>query len=163
MKKLVKQFIERERGQAMLHFSLVAMILLLLTGGVIDAVIIMRYHIALSGAATEIANKITVNKANGSDINTIGNAVININYQNILGDGDTVFTADIGDMADDVIVYSYHDYPDGKWNGYRRYIPVTIVLERELTLFTPVGQMIFSNAGDHRLIRGVAQRRVYMN
>jgi len=163
MMKIVKRFIERERGQAMLQFSLVAMILLLLFGGVIDAVIIMRYHIVISGAATEIANRITVDKANGSDINAIGDDVINTNYQNILGDGETVFTSDIGDMVDDVIVYSYHDYTNGNWNGSRRYIPVTIVLERELTLFTPVGQMFYSNAGEHRLIRGVAQRRIYMN
>lgn len=161
--KISKRFLREESGQALVQFSVVAILLLILAGGTIDSVIIMRYHIAVSGAASEIANRITLDDTlDVSDINAICDEVINTNYHNTLGDGDTRYTAIPGStVTDNSFEYTYHDYTYGNWSGYRKYKPVTVILEREQALFTPIGRGLFANSGDCRLIKGVAQTRAY--
>lgn len=159
--KIIKRLLNEEQGQAIIQFSVVAIILLALFGGTVDAVNIMRYHIAISGAASEIANQIDT--LTPSEVEAICEDVININYHSTLGDGNTVYTVEFGAKQTDGIIYNYHDAIYGNWSGDREYKPVTVVLKREQTLFTPFGRKIFSNSGDHRLIRGVVQTRVYNN
>lgn len=165
---LRRKLIQGEQGQALVEFSFICVILLMLVGGVADAVNIMRYNIALRGAATEAVNQITTAEANKLDVEAICANVININFQNNLGDGNTTYSCEIYKEEKDSRTYKYHDYNNGDtrdWSSHRKYIPISITLERNQVLLTPFGQLVFSNPGGsgRRQMKVTTQTWVYMD
>lgn len=166
---LRRKLIQGEQGQALVEFSFVCVILLMLVGGVADAVNIMRYNIALRGAATEAVNQISTANANMPDIEAICDDVINNNFCNNLGDGNTDYSCVVGkDVIDADRVYKYHDYNNGAprdWSTHRAYMLVSVTLERDQVLLTPFGQLIFGDPGNSgvRHMQVTTKARVYMD
>lgn len=154
-------------GQAIVEFSIVAAILLMLAGGAIDAVQIMRYQIALNAAVSEVCCQIT----NTGDVETICDKVIYINYKHILGDGKTVYSIPGGDIKarSDGREYKYYNYnldqTDKVWSGKRYYVPVTIKMSREQPLLSPFGRLVFGDEAlaGKRKIESTAMVRLYEN
>lgn len=165
--KEVKHVIPKwsEEGQALVEFAVISVILLMLAGGVIDGIRVIRCHIVMNGAVTEIANRITIDTATEVERERICREVINGNYYNELGDGNTFYKSTLGDKVTGNIIFTYHDSPYSGWRGNRDYTPITTSLEREMQLFTPFGRLIFGNSSGEtkRRITTVAVTRVYMN
>lgn len=151
---LRRMLIRGEQGQALVEFSFICVILLMLAGGVADAVNIMRYNIALRGAATEAVNQISTINLNRPDAEAVCANVIIHNFCNSLGDGNTTYSYTVSSKPEtDSRDYKYHDYNDGshrEWITHREYWPVTITMERNQVLLTPFGQLIFGDKGNNR-------------
>lgn len=153
-----------ESGQAIVEFSLVSVILLMLMGGVIDGARVMRYQIIMNGAVTEVVNQITIKEYQDDNIKTVCDNVLNLNYQYELGDGKTSYRYVLDTTAPDNITYTYHDYfmQSSTWSGKRNSGLVTVEIEREVELLTPFGRLIFGDAGGgKRLIKTSASTRIY--
>lgn len=165
---LGKKLISGEQGQAVVEFSFICVILLMLFGGVADCVNIMRYHIALSGAATEVVNQISATTLEKTEMNALCKKVITTNFGNSLGDGDTNYSCTQGKRVTAQVTvnmpYYYHDKAN-IWEGSRAYTPIVVTLEREQVLFTPFGQLVFGSPGNggRRHMEATAQTRVYMD
>lgn len=163
---LRKKLISGEQGQALVEFSFICVILLMLAGGVADVVNIMRYQIALSGAATEVINQLAATNRTVEAIDDLCEEVISTNFGNSLGDGNTTFRCVTSNASStDTIDYSYHNEAKGDWHGTRDYVPYTVTLERDQVLFSPVGQLVFGDSGNggRRHMKVTAQTRVYMD
>lgn len=165
--RLRKKLMRGEQGQALVEFSFICVILLMLSGGVLDGVNIMRYRIALSGAVTEVANQVATVDMNA--VSDICYDVININYLNNLGDGNTNYSCFPDDEVRGPVAagmpYRYHVMGQADWDGVRTYVPVTVTLERDQVLFTPFGQLFFGDPGNRgkRNMKATAQIRVFLD
>lgn len=160
-----KKLIPEEQGQALVEFSMICVILLMLAGGVIDGINVIRYNIALHGAAAEVVSQISYSADIEDRVDVACVNVIYTNFHSSLGDGNTNYSsyADIHQI--DGISYSYYDQSYGEWHGSRAYIPVTVTLEREQVLLSPFGQLFFGDpgSGGRRHMEVTAQARAYMD
>lgn len=159
------KLISSEQGQAVVEFSLICVILLMLAGGVIDGISVIRYNIALHGAATEVVNQISYSANIESRVDETCNNVIDINFHSSLGDGNTKYSSYADLHKIDTIPYSYHDQTYGHWSGSRAYVPVTVTLERDQVLLSPFGQLFFGDPGNggRRHMKVTAHARAYMD
>lgn len=167
--RLGKKLTREERGQALVEFSFICVILLMLAGGVADGIILMRCNIALSGAATEVVNRISLAAATETEVSAICKDVIINNYPNILGDRNTTYSCLVSEKVEAPVAvdipYIYHDYEHGIWSGNRAYKSVTVTLERDQVLLSPFGQLVFGDSGNggRRRMKVTARTRVYMD
>lgn len=162
---LGKKITSGEQGQALVEFSFICIILLMLAGGVADSVNIMRHQIALHGAATEVVNQLSRTSLEASEVYAVCHKVIKDNFEHSLGDGNTTYNFASSTEKTDTITYRYHDEAHGEWSGNRVYVTATVTLERNQTLLTPFGQLVFGNSGggSQRHMTVSAQTRVYMD
>lgn len=165
MKSEIKFCKRSERGQAIVEFGIVSIILLMLAGGAIDTVQIIRYQIAVNGALTEICNQIT----NTGDVDAICYDVVYVNYAQSLGDGNTTYSNSAGVKLGDGRAYKYYNYDlnttTAVWSGDRSYVPVTVKMSREQPLLTPFGRLLYGDEsiGGKRKIEATATTRIYEN
>lgn len=137
-----------EQGQALVEFAIISVILLLIAGGVVDAARIMRSNVVLSGAVADVTTQVTIDTATTVKLSALCNDVLTNNYGSTLADGNTVVSYKISRPRDDNnngLGYSYHDKSEGTWNGTRKYVLVSIEMEREEKLLTPAGVLFFSD------------------
>ena len=161
---LKKLLIPGEQGQALVEFSFICVILLMLAGGVADGISVIRYNIALHGAAAEVVNQISFSGDIESRVDNICRDVIDINFRSSLGDGNTHYSSYAAVREIDSMTYHYRDQTH-HWSGSRAYIPVTVTLERNQELISPFGQLFFGDPGNggRRYMKVTARARAYLD